>query len=288
MNLRLLLVESEPEDVIFLKDVLIEIESGRYWSQWVHIETLHAATASDAVAIVSNEIVDVILLDLDLSDSQGTDTFREMQGIAEHIPMVLLMGSEEDALAVRMIRDGAQDFLLKKQIDCAPLAHAIRNAVERHRLLAAARAGAITDPLTGLPNRGGFLTFADRDRKLAERMGRRMMIAVAEPKDGADISTRDGRQRRDLIMVEAADHLRSLSGPTDFLARIGQNRFAMTIFDTDAESVEEAWARLHAGLAGHRIRIGAAIFDRDRPVSLDALLDQAALDLAPTALAMRR
>jgi PleD family two-component response regulator len=288
MNLRLLLVESEPEDVIFLKDVLVEIESGRYWSQWVHIETLHAATASDAVAIVANEIVDVILLDLDLSDSQGTDTFREMQGVAEHIPMVLLMGSEEDALAVRMIRDGAQDFLLKKQIDCAPLAHAIRNAVERHRLLAAARARAITDPLTGLPNRGGFLTFADRDRKLAERMGRRMMIAVAEPKDCADISTRDGRQRRDLIMVVAADHLRSLSGPTDFLARIGQNRFAMTIFDTDAESVEEAWARLHAGVTGHRIQIGAAIFDRERPASLEALLDQAALDLAPTALAMRR
>ena len=288
MNLRLLLVESEPEDVIFLKDVLVEIESGRYWSQWVHIETLHAATASDAVAIVSNEIVDVILLDLDLSDSQGTDTFREMQGIAEHIPMVLLMGSEEDALAVRMIRDGAQDFLLKKQIDCAPLAHAIRNAVERHRLLAAARAGAITDPLTGLPNRGGFLTFADRDRKLGELLGRRMMIAVAEPKDCADISTRDGRQRRDLIMVVAADHLRSLSGPTDFLARIGQNRFAMTIFDTDAESVEEAWAKLHAGVTGHRIRIGAAIFDRESPASLEALLDQAALDLAPTALAMRR
>jgi diguanylate cyclase (GGDEF)-like protein len=288
MNLRLLLVESEPEDAIFLKDVLTEIESGRYWSQWVHIETLHAATASDAMAIVVNEIIDVILLDLDLSDSQGADTFRCMQSVAEQIPMVLLMGAEDDALAARMIRDGAQDFLLKKQIDCAPLAHAIRNAIERHRLLSAARAGAITDPLTGLPNRGGFLTFADRDRKLAERMGRRMMLIVAESKDCADISTSEGRQRRDLIMVEAADHLRSLSGPTDFLARIGQTRFAMTIFDTDAESVEEAWARLHAGVTGQRIQIGAAIFDTERPVSLEALLDQAALDLAPAVLAMRR
>jgi two-component system sensor histidine kinase UhpB len=155
MNLRILLVESEPEDVIFLKDVLTEIESGRYWSQWVQIETLHAATASDAVAIMANEIVDVVLLDLDLPDSQGADTFRCLQAVAGQAPMVLLMGSEDDALAVRMVRDGAQDFLFKKQIDCAPMAHAIRNAIERHRLLSAARAGGITDPLTGLPTAAG-------------------------------------------------------------------------------------------------------------------------------------
>lgn len=288
MNLRVLLVESEPEDVIFLKDVLTEIESGRYWSNWVHIETLHAAVASDAMAILANEIVDVVLLDLDLSDSQGADTFRCMQAVAEHIPMVLLMGSGDDALAIRMVRGGAQDFLLKKQVDCAPLAHAIRNAIERHRLLTAARAGATTDSLTGLPNRGGFLTFAGRDRKLAERLGRRMMVIVAEPQVSADVATSEGQQRRDLIMVEAADLLCSLSGPADFLARIGQARFALTIFDTGIESVEEAWARIHAGATAHRILIGAAIFDRERPVSLEALLDQAALDLAPVALTMRR
>ena len=70
------------------------------------------------------------------------------------------------------------------------------------------------------------------------------------------------------------------------LARIGYTRFAMTIFDTDAESVEEAWARMHAAAAGHRIRIGAAVFDADRPLPIDALLDQAARDLAPSAFAI--
>ena len=115
-----------------------------------------------------------------------------------------------------------------------------------------------------------------------------MMILVAEPRDGADIATSEGRQRRDLTIMQAADRLRGLCGPTDFLARIGQTRFAMSVFDTDAESVEEAWARLHAGSTGHHVQLGAAIFDRARPLSLEALLDQAALDLAPAALAMRR
>ena len=288
MSIHVLLVESESEAVIFFQDVLTEIEAGRYWSNWVHIETLHAASWSEAAAILANEPADVILLDLDLADSQGIDTFRRAQSQSREIPVILLVGPEDGALAARLIRDGAQDFLIKKQVDCAPLAHAIRNAVERNRLLMAARAAAIHDPLTGLLNRGGFLTYADRDRKLAERLGRRLMVMIAEPKSISEIASAYGEQRRDLTLVEAADHLRTLVGPTDLLARIGEVRFGLTIFDTDMESVEEVWARMHGSAAEHRILIGAAVFDAERPASLEALLDQAAADLTPSALVMRR
>jgi PleD family two-component response regulator len=286
--MRVLLVESESEDALFFQDVLAEIESGRYWDKWVHIETLHAPTWSDAVAILGNETLDVILLDLDLADSQGIDTFRAAQAQAPEIPVILLVGPESGELAARMVRDGAQDFLIKKQVDCAPLAHAIRNAVERHRLLMAARAAATTDPLTGLLSRNGFLACADFDRKLAERLGRRLMVMVAEPKSLSEIASAYGEHRRDLALVEAADHLRTLVGPTDLLGRLGETRFGLAIFDTGLESVEEIWARIHSSAAGHRILIGAAIFDADRPASLEALLDQAILDLTPSALAMRR
>jgi PleD family two-component response regulator len=286
--MRVLLVESESEDALFFQDVLAEIESGRYWDKWVHIETLHAATCSEAVAILGNETLDVILLDLDLADSQGIDTFRAAQAQAPEIPVILLVGPESGELAARMVRDGAQDFLIKKQVDCAPLAHAIRNAVERHRLLMAARAAATTDPLTGLLSRNGFLACADFDRKLAERLGRRLMVMVAEPKSLSEIASAYGEHRRDLALVEAADHLRTLVGPTDLLGRLGETRFGLAIFDTGLESVEEIWARIHSSAAGHRILIGAAIFDADRPASLEALLDQAILDLTPSALAMRR
>ena len=287
--MRVLLVESESEDALFLRDVLAEIEEGRYWSNWVHIEMLHAPTWSDAAAILATEPVDIILLDLDLADCQGVDTFRRSQAAAAHIPVVLLAGgSQDEALATRLVRDGAQDFLLNKQVDCSPLAHAIRNAVERHRQLTAARAAAMTDSLTGLLNRSSFLTFGDRDRKLAERLGRRLMVMVAEPKNLSEIAAAYGEQRRDLTLVEVADHLRSLASPADLLARIGQARFGLTIVDTEDEPVEAAWARIHHAALEHRIVIGSAIFDPESPLSLDALLEQAALDLAPNAFAMRR
>jgi GGDEF domain-containing protein len=114
------------------------------------------------------------------------------------------------------------------------------------------------------------------------------MVMVAEPKSLSEIASAYGEHRRDLALVEAADHLRTLVGPTDLLGRLGETRFGLAIFDTGLESVEEIWARIHSSAAGHRILIGAAIFDADRPASLEALLDQAILDLTPSALAMRR
>jgi len=288
MSLRVLLVESEAEDVLFLRDVLIEIEAGRFWSNWVHIEALHAASWSEASAILANEAIDIILLDPDLADSQGVETFRRVHSAAEQVPMILLVRPEDEAMGARLIREGAQDFLVKRQVDCAPLAHAIRNAIERHRILSAARAGAIHDSLTSLPNRSAFITFADRDRKLAERLGRRMMILIAEPKNLTELATAFGEQRRDLALVETADHLRGIAGATDLVARVGDNRFAIATFETDVETLEAVWARLHAATQAHRVSIGAAIFDPQRPASLEVLLERASTDLTPVAVAMHQ
>src|SRR6185369_13757062 len=121
MSLRVLLVESVPEDVLFLRDVLIEIEAGRYWKNWVHIETVHAASWNEASAVLATEPVDIILLDPDLSDSQGVDTFRRVHNAAERIPMILLIGAEDESMGLRMVREGAQDFIVKAEVDCAPL-----------------------------------------------------------------------------------------------------------------------------------------------------------------------
>jgi diguanylate cyclase (GGDEF)-like protein len=277
--MRVLLIESEPEDALFLRDVLLEIEEGRYWRNWVNIEVLDARSWQEASAILSKEPVDIILL--------GIDTFHRAQSAAPEIPMILLVAESDEPMGLRLLRDGAQDFLVKKQVDCRPLAHAIENAIERHRLLTAARAVATYDTLTGLPNRAGFLTSANRDRKLAERLERRLMVIVAEPKNLSEIASTFGEQRRDLALVEAADHLRSLAGSADLLARIEDTRFGMAVFDTEIESVEEAWAHIHTVLLEHRIQAGAAIFSANRPSTLEVLLDQAIADLAPASIAMR-
>jgi len=272
------LAESEIENTLFLRDVLTELDGARHWTAWVQLETSYAATCADAVAILAGESIDILLLDPDLPDYQGADAFRRVQAAAPHVPVILMVEPSGASLAERLVREGAQDFLLKQEVDCGPLARAMRNSLERHRLLAATRATAMTDGLTGLLTRPAFLTLADRDRALAERLRRRMMILVAEP-----AGLEGGSQRRDLALVDAADGLRNLAGPAALVARIGPSHFGVAVFDTEAESVEEIRSRFHG-----KISFGAALFDPRYPVSLDALLEQANAIMAESADRSRR
>jgi len=328
MTLRILLAVSADEDTVFLEDVLTEVEGREYWSDWVHLETVHAASWEEAEAILARtgdgHPVDLLLLDLSLrvldlpippvrdprrrdanrganrdanrdsnrdtnqdqTQMRGVEAFRRAQAVASSVPVVLLVGSEEIAMAEHLLREGAQDFLVKSQVDCGPLAHSIRNAIERHRYLQSARASAMTDSLTGLLNRAAFLALAERDRKLAAALYRRILVAVAEP-DAAALDSAQ-KQDRDLTLMEAAERLRELAGPLDLLARIGERTFAVAVFETEDRNLEDAWTRLKGASASLRLNIGASVFRPDSPVLLEELLDQAQRELAPVAAAARR
>lgn len=275
MTLNVLVVESRPDELLFLRDVLTELDGSREWSQWTHVEAEYADSWKDAAKLLTQERFDVIVLDLDLEDCQGEDAFRRYQAAAPQIPAVLLV--TEASQAESLLREGAQDFLLRSQVDCAPLAKALRSAVDRHRLLAATCAASMVDSLTGLLSRDAFLLLADRDRQLAESLHRRQLLILAEPK-----ATFADDQGRDLGVVCAAEQLRNLAGATDLVARVGLLHLALSVLDSDKESVEEIWARLHGAAAQSGISLGVAVFDPERPMALDRLLELAAGDLKPS------
>src|SRR6478609_3916730 len=91
MTLRVLVVESEPEEILFLRDVLGELDGSREWSQWTHVETLFADCWAEAASLLETERVDAIVLDLDLDDVQGKETFRRYQALVPQVPAVLLV-----------------------------------------------------------------------------------------------------------------------------------------------------------------------------------------------------
>ncbi|MEP6963694.1 MAG: hypothetical protein ABI995_16575 [Acidobacteriota bacterium] len=284
MTLRALVVESEVEELLFLRNVLTELDGSPEWTQWTHVEGLYASSWADASAMLATERVDVIVLNLDLSDSQGRETFLRFQVLAPQIPIVLLVPpTSSPRLAEDLLREGAQDYLIQNSVDCAPLAHAIRNAIGRHRLLASTRATSMIDPLTGLLSRDAFLLLAERDRTLATRMQRRQLVILAEPQPSSFIGNTSAGQHRDLELVEAADHLRDLAGSADLVARVGLIHLAISILDSERESAEEIWARLHLAADTQHLKLGAAVFDPRRPLDLEQLLDRAAKDLYPAA-----
>ena len=125
-RIRLLLVEDDPDDVWMMRNLL-----GDRWDEpfdMVHVELLSAA-----VERLAEESYDIILLDLTLPDSQGLETFFAMHAQADETPIVVLSGCNDEQIAVKAVQAGAQDYLVKGQVNDHILIRSIRYAIERGR-----------------------------------------------------------------------------------------------------------------------------------------------------------
>jgi signal transduction histidine kinase len=90
---------------------------------------------SDGLALINRELPSVILLDLNLPDSQGDATFRKVLENAPGVPVVILSGRDDEALAMNALNQGVQDYLVKDAVTSRELDRAMRHAVERQALL---------------------------------------------------------------------------------------------------------------------------------------------------------
>ena len=77
---------------------------------------------------------DIVLLDLTLPDSQGRETFEQALAAARKIPIIVMTGIDDTKLAIEAVRDGAQDYLVKRRVDTDLLVRAIRYAIERKQV----------------------------------------------------------------------------------------------------------------------------------------------------------
>ena len=90
---------------------------------------------SEGLATLAKDQPSVILLDLNLPDSHGAETFRRVLEEAPGVPVVVLSGQDDEALAIKAVNQGVQDYLVKGDITAKHLERAIRYAVERQALL---------------------------------------------------------------------------------------------------------------------------------------------------------
>lgn len=89
---------------------------------------------TDALAFLSNEQVDVIILDLVLSDSQGIQTFRRIHARSESVPIVVFSMIDDEGTALEAVKLGAQDFLFKTDLRADLLIRSMNYAMERKRI----------------------------------------------------------------------------------------------------------------------------------------------------------
>ena len=125
--LRVLLVEDDPEDAIIVQR---RLQSGENAGQF---EVTVASSLASAVAILRSVPVEIVLLDLNLPDSERFETLHTILVQAEGRPVVVLTGLDDNMLGLQAIERGAHDFLSKSEIEGSRLPKTLKFAAARAR-----------------------------------------------------------------------------------------------------------------------------------------------------------
>ncbi len=124
--IKVLLIEDNPGDARLVKEMLVDAGAGRF-------SLTHTGLLREGLSLLKEESHHVILLDFSLPDGHGLDTIRQVCAVAPHLPVVILTGLNDETIAVRAVQEGAEDYLVKGQMDGNLLGRAIRYAIERKR-----------------------------------------------------------------------------------------------------------------------------------------------------------
>jgi DNA-binding NarL/FixJ family response regulator len=123
-TIRVLMIDDNPA-AINLMQYLLEEEKD------VSIKLEGANTLASGIERLARGGIDVILLDVLLPDSRGFDAFADLRAEVPDVPVVILSGISDEILALKLVRDGAQDYLVKGEVTTSLLVRTIRCAIER-------------------------------------------------------------------------------------------------------------------------------------------------------------
>jgi signal transduction histidine kinase/CheY-like chemotaxis protein len=252
-QIAVLIVEDNPGDAELVRESLLDATLNAPAGSSFHV--VRAATLAEALAHLAAHTFDVVLLDQTLPDSTGLETLTRARQHAPEIPIVLLTGLADDEVALTAVRAGAQDYLVKGQVDGVVLVRAIRYAMERMQ--------------------------AERDRRrLAEEEEARRRAEAAEARAAALASAARGFAAaglEELAVLEAvARHTAEAIGDgayTALLSEEGDYLTPVTVHHARREALAIALALLRGRAAGTDLRALSSMLLNRRPLLLPALSD---------------
>lgn len=276
--IKVLLVEDNPGDARLLKEYLSESKHALF--DLIHVERL-----TNALERIDKEHFDIVLLDLVLPDSQGYPTFSRMYAQAINTPIVVLSGLNNESLAIKAVQEGAQDYLVKGEVDAVFLSRSLHYAIERYRMQMALRSQSLIDDLTGLYNRRGFLTLGEKQLKLSRRTKRGFFLVFIDLDGLKHINDSFGHLEGDKALIKTAEILKKTFRETDIIARIGGDEFTILAIDASGDNDEIINKRLgdninHLNLQDqslYKLSLSAGIIyhDAKSPSKLEDLMEKA-------------
>lgn len=261
-GLRVLLIEDDQEFADVLSMRLDQEKNPSF-------EVTRLTTLKQALEALGQNSWDLILLDLMLPDSSGIETFANVHAKARHTPVVIVSGLDSDSLAIDAVRKGAEDYLVKGEIDSRLLLRVLHHAIDRHRIkekLASVTGRlhetnrrlekmALLDPLTELYNRRGLQQVLKREIQLIAREGGNLMVLLLDLDDLKKINDSLGHPVGDILLKETARKIRDSVRGSDHVARIGGDEFILLLPKTSVKEGLQLAERLRSSIANTTITV---------------------------------
>ena len=230
--LRLLVVEDSPGDALLITEQLSDSSLGAF-------EVIHVESVAEACQHLEERVADCVLLDVSLPDMRGLDALVEIRRTAPEAPVIVLVSSGDEATGSMVAKHGAQDFVVKGRTSSAALARAVRDAIERTQDELGLGVLGTHDVLTALPNRTLLLDRIKQASKRARRRGTSLAIGLLALDRAGLRAERVGDRGFDRLVVEVARRLSAALRPSDTVARLTADRFAVLAEDLASEQAAE-------------------------------------------------
>jgi len=265
--MRLLYVEDSPLDAqLFLQSI-------KFLDSFAHINIQHVDTLSQACTNVAKGEVDCVLLDLGLPDGVGPANVLRLLEACPGLTIVVMTGDDDDSVGLQAIHHGAQEYLIKGQIEAAALSRILRHSVERNALLQELMAlrereyfRATHDVLTGLPNRQLFEDRTRQSLNRAERNNESLALCYLDLDGFKPVNDSFGHAVGDALLCEVARCLTDAIRDGDTVARVGGDEFMLLLYPlADRQQAQRVASRvierIHAidSVDGQAVNISASV-----------------------------
>ncbi len=278
----LLIVDSPSDFAFYLK--LLE-EGG---IRVALLEVVSVATVKEALELLEKRDFSVMILSL-FPSSDHLKAFEDLFPFALKTPIIAVSEKADENLALEALEKGAEDYLSKDEMTARNLIRAINYSLARQKIRESLRRQSFTDELTGVYNRRGFITLAQRHLALAKRARSGFYLFLVDVDALKKINDRYGHIAGDAALVVTANSLKRTFRGSDVVGRIGGDEFAVLALNTSEEVgplLEKALQmafREEGALQGlafpFSVSIGAAYFNPERPESIQNLFERADREL---------
>ncbi|MCK4411275.1 response regulator, partial [Candidatus Bipolaricaulota bacterium] len=212
-----------------------------------------ASTGKEALERAKKQSFDVTLLDIRLPDMDGMELVAPLKELHPDLAVIVITGYASLETALQALKEGAADYITKP-LDMEKVLEAIGEALEKQRLVVELRKLSLSDDLTGLLNRRGFMRVAKHQLRVANRSKREMLLLYMDfdhlKRINDALSHRDG----DRTLIEVANVLKQTFRESDIIARIGGDEFVVLTIEAGKDSEEVLRHRLQEELDTHNAK----------------------------------